>query len=188
MKIFKTLLLSMILLFSCTSARKTLGTENQSPLFGIVYDYLGKPLQDVQISEGNKVYARSDVDGRFVIPALDYGSYEFTATKEGYETVSMEFSFSKSDQILYLRMDSYPNLWLKVEEVLKERDFEKAKTYLKRCAPLGSDAVSDFLWAIYYHLIGDDPQALSILEQLIDKGWETEEVIALKEKLQYSGK
>ncbi len=68
--------------------------SHAQPIRGSVVDTLGRPLPDADVSIANTpIRARTDQDGRFVLPLGKAGTYEIRVRKVGYISFSASFNY-----------------------------------------------------------------------------------------------
>ena len=87
---------SMLSVFCCVSSEKKNTEFENSPLFGMLYDYRGQPCAGAVITIDGGLKVQTDINGRFVIQELSNGQHRLLMTKEGYENLSMVFSFIRN--------------------------------------------------------------------------------------------
>lgn len=179
-------ILPSFLLLSCKS-KSPYQTEN---LHGIIFNFDNEPVDNVKIELYEKkpdasetetqgtvepfsifeVY--TDIHGQFNLGELKKNcEYELLLTKELYEKKSFSFTYTDPTQILYIQLYSAEQYLQLAEQEIKKNNMQKAIIYLETAKSAGANPViSEYLHAVIYFKQGDYQKAISILEQLIDKG------------------
>jgi tetratricopeptide (TPR) repeat protein len=157
---------------SCISYReKRLREFTSSPLIGMVYDGEQKPCAGVLITVDGQAGPRTDVNGRFVIDALERGDHLLRAEKEGFETLESPLSFVDRTQVLYLRLISLGQLLREAEEALGRGKLQQADKLLARALALSpEDPVGLYLRAVYLLKLQDTAQAVGLLQRILARG------------------
>ncbi len=119
---YSAIFLSILIFISCATTKKKSSDDfTEAPLFGMVYDYDNRPCSEALIIIDDNDEVMSDINGRFIIGVLSRGNHIVTAKKEGYETLSFSFSFLNRTQVLYLRMISFLQLLVEIENAIDAR-------------------------------------------------------------------
>jgi len=159
-------------LSSCVSYQeRRLREFNRAPLVGMVYDQEQKPCAAAQITVDGKEGPRSDINGRFVIDALERGDHQIGVSKEGFEPLKTKVSFVDRTQVLYLRVVSFSQLLRQAEEALGRGRFQEADGLLRRAEALDpEDPVGLYLRAVYFLRLEDVQQAIGLLQKILARG------------------
>ena len=85
---------------------------SMSMVSGIVYDNdTNNPIVGATINlEGSAVTAQTDVNGNYSLPALPYGTYNMTASADGYLDGVLQVSFSATTQAQDFYLNPLPEL------------------------------------------------------------------------------
>jgi hypothetical protein len=169
---------SMILLFvalavpsvlSCASGAWRQGEKaDRLPLSGMVYDFESRPVSEALISVDGKAIARSDINGRFSLGSLSFGSYRVAASKQGFETTSLDVRYEDAAQIVYMKMYSSRQLVALAEKEAASRNWDAAISSLDRVDALGAkDPEARYLRAAILARTGKAQDAKAILESLL---------------------
>jgi len=159
------IILIAAIISSCAGIQKR---NEAGSIYGMVYDHENKPVQNVEISIGGKAVSASNINGRFTIKGLGFGTYEISFTKEGYETFSTVFEYSDATQLVYVKMISGSQLLAEAEKEMNERRWSTAEALIKRAeAVKPGDAPTMFLKAALKYRTGSAEEAKAILESLI---------------------
>jgi tetratricopeptide (TPR) repeat protein len=167
------LVLALVLsLSSCLSTReRRLREFNSAPLVGMVYDQEQKPCAAALITVDGEVGPRTDINGRFVIDALERGDHRLGASKEGFEPLEVPLSFVDRTQVLYLRVFSFGQLLRGAEEALDRGKLREADGLLRRAEALNAeDPVGLYLRAVYFLRLEDTGQAIGLLQKILARG------------------
>ena len=140
-----------------------------APLFGMLYDYQGQPCSAAIIIIDNEIEVQTDINGRFVIQNLSNGRHTLYMVKEGYERLSVDFTFADRNQVLYLNAVSFEQLLEQIEQALEEKNYSQAQSHLQRADSIKRNhPISMYLKAIYFVGLEQYPQAISTLMQLLN--------------------
>lgn len=169
----------VLILFGCAS--KPSPIEELSPFYvwGMVYDRDGNPLQDVTVmlypvpdqnasknEEGKAVQARSDIDGRFVLPEIKTGTYSYNLSLSGYEDLKNKILISRSTDVLHFVLTSKDYLLRKVEEAFEDRSWLAAHEYIVRLESINEqDPIVKYVRALWAILLPE-----SVMEHDVDWG------------------
>jgi tetratricopeptide (TPR) repeat protein len=161
--------LFLLFLFSCASGpyqRKT--TQG---LYGMIYDRENKPVNEVKIYEDTRLKAVSDIHGHFSLGNLKPGKeYHIRAYKEDYEAITVTISFTDPKKVLYISMYNTEQLLSEAEQALRDKNWIKAESFLKRAEGIRGDYLSiHFLRGVLAFCQGKHEEALNILTDLADK-------------------
>jgi tetratricopeptide (TPR) repeat protein len=159
-------------LASCVSYReKRLREFTSSPLAGMVYDGEQRPCAGARLTVDGEEGPRTDINGRFVIDALERGDHLVVVEKEGFETLEAPFSFVDRTQVLYLRVISQGQLLREAEEALAYGRLQEADGLLERAEALGpEDPIALYLRAVYFLKLEDAERAVGLLERVLARG------------------
>jgi tetratricopeptide (TPR) repeat protein len=168
-------LLALVLalsLSSCVSYRERRLREFESAtLVGMVYDQEQKPCAAALITVDGKEGPTTDINGRFVIDALERGDHLIRVSKEGFEPLEVPLSFVDRTQVLYLRVVSLGQLLREAEEALDRRKLQEADGLLRRAEALDpEDPVGLYLRAVYFLKLDDTEQAIGLLQKILARG------------------
>jgi tetratricopeptide (TPR) repeat protein len=157
---------------SCVSYRERRLREFRSAaLVGMVYDQEQKPCAAAQLTVDGRKGPQSDINGRFVIDALERGDHRIGVSKEGFEPLETQVSFVDRTQVLYLRVVSFNQLLRQAEEALDRRKLQEADGLLRRAEALNSeDPVELYLRAVYFLRLEDTEQAIGLLQKILARG------------------
>lgn len=125
------LLLIIILclsLFSCASINRI--GEKKGILQGMVYDYENRPIAGYIISIKNYGKTTTDINGRFMLDGIKYGTVEICGEGQNYSLYTDNFDFSDKTQILYLKIPSYEWLYTSIDTHIEKEEFSMAEKIL----------------------------------------------------------
>jgi hypothetical protein len=184
------LCLAATALLSCCASggRAGGGGADRLPLNGMVYDYESKPVSDAEIRVDGKLASRSDINGRFSLGAMPFGTYKLAAGKAGFETTNLDVAYTDIAQIIYLKIYSVKQLVSAAEKEAGTRSWNGALGYLDRVSATGSkDPAARFLRAVVLARKGEAKAARPILESLLAEDYDEPYVhLFLADILQYS--
>ena len=157
---------------SCLSYRQRQLREFRSAtLVGMVFDQDQRPCAAALITVDGRQGPRTDINGRFVIDALERGDHRIGVSKQGFEALETKVSFVDRTQVLYLRVVSFSQLLRQAEEALDRRKLQEADGLLRRAEALDSeDPVGLYLRAVYFLRLEDPEQAVGLLQKILARG------------------
>jgi tetratricopeptide (TPR) repeat protein len=172
------LIVPQIFLCTCASDGKrknkkyTLSEFSTAPLYGMIYDFDNKPCSNAGVVIDGKEGPRSDINGRFITQPLSKGEHAITISKEGFESVSLVFDFSRKSQVLYIRMISFGQLLKELESAIEKGEWEESRRLIERAEQIKSDdPVEQYLKAMYFNGKGSAEHAIDILRGILDQGY-----------------
>lgn len=156
-------------------------------LNGMIYDYESRPVPDAEIRVDGMTATRSDINGRFALGPLGFGSHELAVTKPGFERTILELRYSEATQIVYVKIRSAKQLLDAAEKEAGKREWAKSIEYLDRIDAMGErDPLARYLRAIVRARQGEAREAKAILESLLADGYDEPYVhLFLADLLQY---
>jgi tetratricopeptide (TPR) repeat protein len=171
-KTLVVILASALLCASCASqpANDAL-TFDSASLFGMIYDENNQPCGGARLTIDGQPGPQTDIRGRFVVADLSRGQHAIVARKDGYEDLSVQFTFLNRTDVLYLRMISFDQLLSRAERAFDERKWDDAEAALRRAAKLDSgDTVMMYLEAIRQYKTEKYADAARQLESILSRG------------------
>lgn len=179
-----SILAAWALAVSCASVKPN---DAGPPLYGMVYDMDNLPVQNALVSIDGRDAASTDVNGRFALSGLPFGTYEVSLRKEGYELLTTRVEYFSWTQVLYVKMISADQLLAKAESAISERRWGEAQDFVDRAERVGPDAPAAlYLKAVVSFRRGDAENAKNILEGLLSKEYKEPAVyLLLADILQY---
>ncbi len=159
----------LIVLSSC----KTTPRYVQPVIQGMIYDGDNEAVSDVEIYFNDKKYAVSDIYGHFTLSSLTMGkSYTLYACKNGYEKLSISFTYTNPSQVIYLRMYSASELTKSAENMVEKKKYRDALSFLERAEASGGSYLSiNYLRAVISMLNSDYDNALKIANEILSSGY-----------------
>lgn len=168
MRLLKVLLIILIL----TGCRTT-PEEISTSLLGVVYDYKSNPLKSASIilkNEKEEYKVSTDIDGKFMVPDMEFGEYEVTVECKGYKTTTTTMSHLDSQNVLIVRVYSYDDLLLKLQEHIGANEMDMASKAIESIEDIRTDDIYfNYLKSIYYIERGDYDYAESTLLKLEER-------------------
>ncbi len=147
---------------------------------GIIYDKEGRPVSGVEVFVGEVHRGTSDSSGRFFLPNLEFGQHLISARRIGFRSWTDTLDFRSRDQVLYVSLQSGPQLLEEIKELLQSRDYVGAKRLFDIWETVSpEDPSGRFLFALYYYRIKEWDQALSRLQILWEEGYRYPSVLLL---------
>ena len=128
----------VVLLASCKTAELGFKVINVS---GMIYDFSNRPVQHCEVSLGWWHKTTTDINGRFTLPKVGYGTYTVTGKKNGFETYSEKIIIKDPGQIIYIRIPSQNQLLNLVDEALTAGNFTLAEETAERAYQIDKNNV-----------------------------------------------
>jgi len=166
------------LVSSCSSTSPLISDEihdfTTGDISGMIYNSKNRPCQGALITINNadeELSVQSDVDGRFILTGITPGTHRVTASKNGFETNTFTFDFSKRGQVIYIQLTGMETLLDMAEAALDALEWGKAKKALERSGAI-DHTHSRFiaLMGAYAYRTGDYPGAINLWLNLLKKG------------------
>ena len=140
-------------------------------LNGMVYDFSNRPVANCDVSINWWFKSITDINGRFTIPKLPFGTYTITGSKKGYEAYSEEIVIKNRGQIVYFRIPSQNQLLDLVDEALSANDLATAEELVERAYRIDNNNVEMlFYYATVKFRQNDYQEAITFLEAATDLG------------------
>lgn len=139
----------------------------------MVYDYDGQHLLGVKIILDDKEGPTSDINGRFILPDIEYGPHTIGLTKDGYESASIDFQFLNKTQVLYMKLASFNQLITLAEGSIKNKKWVEAERTLFRAGKIdGANPVLRYVRSVLAYKTENYEKAESFLKALLDEGYD----------------
>jgi tetratricopeptide (TPR) repeat protein len=137
----------------------------------MVYNEERLPVQDVDVALVSKdktmATTKTDVHGRFALPAVPFGRVTLTLSKPNYETLSWSFSFDGPAQVMYAKMINMSELLDDASDGIAKRDWSFAQGFIDRALKLEPDnEVNKYLQGQLFARQGKTDEAVKLLEKL----------------------
>ena len=192
----------LLALMSCASTQDSYRFET-APLYGMVYDYAGEPLQGATVSvigspasaaDGAQVDAatghevttvRTDALGRFATVPIASAAYHINIAAEDHESRSLTVDFVRSSDVLYVQLRSWWSLVLEAAEDARSGEFSAAADLLDRAeAASAPQSVGAFVRAATHYYAGEYQHALDALDALPERFQGLDAVRSLREMVE----
>lgn len=170
--------LSCVILAVIPCACATIGEQNplhfnRAPLLGMVYDGDNGPCSGARVTVDGAEVVVSDVNGRFVIPALTQGAHAVSLAAEGYEPIEVKIEFSSRSQVLYVKMLSFEQLIETAAHAVDAGEWAPARAFLRRALILKPrDPKGEYLSAVVLFRTRHYREAEALLRAMIEAGSE----------------
>jgi hypothetical protein len=179
----------VVIASSCVSSGPA-GGKGSEPvaLNGMVYDYESRPVADAEISVDGRLRARSDINGRFSLGRIPFGSYKVGFEKQGFERTCISVDYTDMMQIIYVKIFSEKQLLAASEKEVTKRSWNGALAFLDRIDAIGvQDPVARYLRAVICVRRGEAEEARRILESMLADDYDEPYIhLFLADLLQYS--
>ena len=134
-------------------------------LNGMVYDYSNRPVAHCEITLTWWFKGSTDINGRFTIPKLPFGTYTITGYKNGFEIYKDEITIKNRGQIVYFRIPSQNQLLDLVDEALSANNLVVAEELIERAYQIdGNNIEMLFYYATVKFKLHDYQGAMTFLE------------------------
>lgn len=129
----------MLLVFYIASCKTAEFGHKTLDVNGMIYDFENRPVSNytIAIGEEEKYSSVTDINGRFLIPKVPYGSHSLHGEKFGYESYQGEILINDRGQIVYVRIPSFRQLLDLADEAISGNDFATAEEFLNRARTTG---------------------------------------------------
>jgi hypothetical protein len=132
-----------VVLVSCKTAELGFKVTNVS---GMIYDFSNRPVPQCEISLGWWHKSTTDINGRFTLPKIAYGTYTVTGKKNGFEVYSDKVIINDTGQIIYIRIPSQNQLLNMVDEALTANDFTLAEETVQRAYQIDKNNIETLFY------------------------------------------
>ena len=130
-------LLSVILMASC---KTTEWGVKSSDISGMIYDFSNRPVPHCNVSMGWRYKTTTDINGRFVLSKVSFGTYNITGYKEGFETYTEKIVIHGPGEIIYMRIPSQSQLLNIVDEALTVNNLNLAEEIAERAYKINKNS------------------------------------------------
>ena len=162
------LLLFSLLALSCKTAELGFKVIN---INGMVYDFSNRPVPYYEVSLGRWYKGSTDINGRFTLPKVPFGTYTLSGHKSGYENYLDEVIVKDKGQIIYIRVPSQNQLLNMVDDALAVNDFPIAEEMAERAFQIDKNNVETLFYnAAVSFRQRQFEKAISFLEAAVDLG------------------
>ena len=159
---FLGILFFAVLLISCKTAEFGFKVTDIS---GMIYDFSNRPVAHCEISLGRRYKSTTDINGRFTLAKVAYGTYTITGDKNGFETYSDKVIIKDPGQIIYIRIPSQNQLLDLVDEALGANNFTLAEETVERAYHIDNNNIEMlFYYAVVKFRQHEYDRAISLLE------------------------
>lgn len=147
----KKLLIPVLILFvfSCKTTKEEINTS----LLGVVYDYKSNPVNSAKLKftkEDFEMEVSTDIDGKFLIPELDFGEYNVQITADNCSEALTTVNHLNAQNVLIIRIYSYDDLILKFKDSLVSKELDIAKNLIPQIESIEKgDIYYNYLKSIY---------------------------------------
>jgi len=154
--------------FSCKTAEFGFKTTDIS---GMVYDFSNRPVFNYEVSLGKRYSGSTDINGRFTLSKVPFGSYKINGSKTGFENYSGEVVIKDKGQIVYIRIPSQNQLLALADEALAANNFALAEELAERAYQIDKNNVEMlFYYAAVSFRQNNYKKAASFLEAAVNLG------------------
>ncbi len=163
-------------------------TEVDSPgisnsLFGVVYDKKSNAVQNAALTiisaeTSSQITIKTDIDGKFFIPELEYGHY--TVQVEAYRSqfTTAEIDHFDIENVLIIRVPTFEDLITDMELLLKDNNLDRIDKIITKLESIdNNDVYFRYLKAIYLIKTDNRDKAREILLSINDKKYEYVEIL-----------
>jgi len=128
------LLAGIVFMSACQTGKFNTKTVDVN---GMIYDFTNRPVAYCLITmnehfTNNLFIGDTDINGRFTLSKIPFGTYTISGYKSGYEMYQETVTIMDRGQIIYIRIPSQNQLLNLVDEALTAMNFEAAEEYIQR--------------------------------------------------------
>jgi tetratricopeptide (TPR) repeat protein len=153
---------------SCKTAEFGLKTTDIS---GMVYDFSNRPVFNYEVTLGEKYFGSTDINGRFTLSKVPFGSYKINGSKIGFENYNGELVINDKGQIVYIRIPSQNQLLALADEALAANNFTLAEELAERAYQIDKNNVEMlFYYAAVSFRQNNLEKAASFLKDAVNLG------------------
>ncbi|MGL1892030.1 MAG: carboxypeptidase-like regulatory domain-containing protein [Spirochaetaceae bacterium] len=171
-------LLFMILvtaLFSCkTTQVPTPGISTS--LLGVVFDNKSNAVQNAKLSFTTPadveflITVNSDIDGKFLIPELDFGEYDVVISAKNCKPTTTVVDHFDIENVLIVKIYTFDDLLIDFEKNINNKNLDVAKIKMQQLDEINSeDIYLNYIRSTYYIKIEEYVKAENILIKLLTK-------------------
>ncbi len=115
--------------------------DKESYMYGMVYDFENKPVENANIFINDSLVAQTDVQGRFILKANN-SSKELTICikKETYENISSKIIYDPIN-VLYFRLNNTQQLLVQAENALENNLYDESMNFIQRALLLSPNRI-----------------------------------------------
>jgi hypothetical protein len=153
---------------SCKTAEFGFKTTDIS---GMVYDFSNRPVFNYEVTLGKWYHGSTDINGRFTLAKVPFGSYKIKGSKTGFENYNGEVIIKGKGQIVYIRIPSQNQLLALADEALAANNFTLAEELVERAYQIDKNNIEMlFYYAAVSFRQNNYKKAASFLEDAINLG------------------
>ena len=150
----------ILLVLSC----KTTQVKDESlsnSLLGVVYDNKSNPIQGSQlifkqVDSKFELRVSSDIDGKFFIPELEFGSYILNISAKNCTPTTLNIDHFDIENVLIIKISTFEDIITELKENIVTKDLTLAKANIDKLEDINpKDVYFSYLKSIYY-IEGDD--------------------------------
>lgn len=165
------ILLPILILLSCKSNPDTDDTIGTS-LLGVVYDGRSNPVLNAELTirdlnDSIITRVKTDINGKFFINELPFQKYKISVKAERCLATEIQFDHFDIENVLIVKVKTYEDMVLTLEEYMKKGDWENTESYIKDIESVDPDDIYFlYLKAIYYVKTDRSSEAIELLAPL----------------------
>jgi tetratricopeptide (TPR) repeat protein len=153
---------------SCKTAEFGFKTTDIS---GMVYDFSNRPVFNYEVTLGKRYSGSTDINGRFTLSKVPFGSYKINGSKSGFENYNGELVIKGKGQIVYIRIPSQNQLLAMADEALTANNFTLAEELAERAYQIDKNNIEMlFYYAAVSFRQNNLKKAASFLEDAVNLG------------------
>lgn len=162
-----------LLLLSCKST-EVINVTLSNALIGVVFDNKSNPIQNVKVSfntiTGKEVAViTTDIDGKFYIPDLEFGTYSVTVISKTIPSSIITAEHYDIENVLIIKVSTYNDLLVDLEEAILIENVKKVDDLLNNLNSFYKDDLYfKYLKSIFYINNRDYIKAEELLLTLTD--------------------
>lgn len=159
----------LLLLTGCNTTKEEISTS----LLGVVYDYKSNPVKSASVNLKNSDHeyrVSTDIDGKFMVPDMEFGDYKVEVLSKGYKVTTTEMSHLDSQNVLIIRIFSYDDLLLRFNNQIRTKEYNFAGRTMVEIEKIDKkDIYYNYLKSIYLIETGEYKEAETLLLDLEER-------------------
>jgi tetratricopeptide (TPR) repeat protein len=137
----------------------------------MVYDFSNRPVFNYEVTLGKRYSGSTDINGRFTLSKVPFGSYKIKGSKIGFENYNGEVIIKDKGQIVYIRIPSQNQLLALADEALAANNFTLAEELAERAYQIDKNNIEMlFYYAAVSFRQNNFKKAASFLEDAVNLG------------------
>ena len=138
---------------------------------GMVYDFSNRPVFNYEVTLGKRHFGNTDINGRFTLSNVPFGSYKINGSKTGFENYDGEVVIKEKGQIIYIRIPSQNQLLAIADEALAANNLTLAEEMAERAYQIDKNNIEMLFYCTTISFRQNNfKKAASFLEDAVNLG------------------